>query len=242
MAPSPLRRDWIAALAASAAGVGLLLLWRSAWMLLAWRVSGLHLDLASFTQHRAALEAWVQAAPGFPAAVFFCLYVAVCALCLPGTLTLVVVAGALFGGWWGALLALPAAVLGSLGAFHLSRGFLSGWVRRAFPDVVASVDRGLAREGDWFVLTVRLLPLSSFSLVNLGMGVSAIRPARFAGLSAVGLAPGFFAYAWTGQHLEQLHQVRDLLDPGLWFSLLALALLPLATRLALGWWRRRRSS
>jgi uncharacterized membrane protein YdjX (TVP38/TMEM64 family) len=202
-------------------------------MLLAWRLSGLHLDLESFHQRRAALEAWVAAAPAAHAALFFGFYAAVCALCLPGTLTLVVVAGALFGWWQGALLSLPAAVLGSLAAFSLSRSLAGPWFLRHFPDVARTVDEGLAQGGDWFVLTVRLLPVSSFSLVNLGLGVSGLGAARFVALSFLGLLPGTLAYAWAGQDLDRVHHVKDLLSPGLWLALSALALLPWVVRWAL---------
>jgi uncharacterized membrane protein YdjX (TVP38/TMEM64 family) len=231
---SPLpRHEWLSALLVFAGGLGLLMLWRSAWLLLAWRLSGLHLDLASFQARRAALEAWVAAAPLAHALVFALIYGLVCAFCLPGTLTLVVVAGALFGWWRGALLVLPAAALGSLGAFYASRGLMGPWVRRSFPQVVAQVDAGLAQGGDWFVLTVRLLPISSFSLVNLSLGLSRLSAARFVGLSLLGLLPGSLAYAWAGQDLDRVHSMRDLLSPELWLALLALALLPGLLKLVL---------
>ena len=230
--PTP-RREWFSALLAYGGGLGLLMLWRSAWMLMAWRLSGLHLDLASFQARRAALEAWVAAAPLAHALVFALVYALVCALCLPGTLTLVVVAGALFGWWQGALLALPAGALGSLAAFYGSRRLMGPWVRRSFPEVVAQVDAGLARGGDWFVLTVRLLPVSSFSLVNLSLGLSRLSAARFVGLSLLGLLPGSLAYAWAGRDLDRVHGMRDLLSPELWSALLGLALLPVLVKMAL---------
>lgn len=226
MESPPREREWMAALAAMAGGAGALTLWRLAWVAAAWRWSGLRPDLASFAERREALQHWVSVAPWAHAGVFFCLYALVCAMCLPGTLTLVAVAGALFGWWRGALIALPAALLGCTGAFLLSRHLAGPWVRRAFPKVVEQVDRGLLRGGDWFVLTARMLPVSSFSLVNLGLGVTGVSPGRFVALSALGLLPGTLAYAWAGQNLGNLRGVGDLLSPELWLALLALALVP----------------
>jgi uncharacterized membrane protein YdjX (TVP38/TMEM64 family) len=211
-------------------GVGLLILWRLTWFALVWRLSGLHPDLSSFMAHREEFEAWNAAQPWAAWTAFLVAYTLICALCLDGTATLVAVAGALFGGWKGLAACTLGSSLGALASFLFARRFLGGWLHRSFPKAMARVDRGLKADGDVWLLSARLIPMVSFSLVNLGLGVSPMKARRFLLLSTLGLLPCNAAYAWAGVHLGGIHRPHDLLSPSLWAILCAVGLLPLLLR------------
>jgi uncharacterized membrane protein YdjX (TVP38/TMEM64 family) len=220
------------ALSALLGGVGVLLLWRLAWAFFLWRLSGLQPSLESFVVHRQELEAWTAAMPLQAWGAFFLGYTLVCALCLDGTATLVVVAGAIFGMWKGLLLCTLGSSLGALAAFLFAKRFLCDWMEAHFPKTVAMVDRGMEQDGDAWLLSARMIPMVSFSMVNLIMGITDIKTRRFVLLSTLGLLPCNAAYVWAGIHLGRVHASGDLLSPSLWASLCLLGLLPLLMRLA----------
>lgn len=225
--PAPIAAPAVKAVTALLGGIGLLVAWRLAWFVLVWRLSGLHPDLSSFVAHREEFEAWNAAQPWAAWTAFLVAYTFICALCLDGTATLVAVAGALFGGWKGLAACTLGSSLGSLAAFLFARRFLEGWLLRSFPKAMARMDRGLEADGDAWLLSARLIPMVSFSLVNLGMGVSTMKARRFVLLSTLGMLPCNAAYAWAGVHLAGIHASHDLLSPGMWAALCVLGLLPL---------------
>jgi len=214
------------------AGVGLLVAWRLAWAGLAWHLSGLQPSLDSFVSHRAELDAWAAEQGPLALLVFLAIYTLVCGLCLDGTATLVVVAGALFGLWKGLAICTLGSTLGGLAAFLFARRFLSSWIRASFPKAVQVVDQGLAKDGDAWVLSSRLIPMVSFSLVNLALGLSRLSTWRFVMWTALGLLPCNAAYAWAGVNLAKVEAPKDLLEPRILLALCVLGLLPLLARLA----------
>ncbi|HTB23056.1 MAG TPA: VTT domain-containing protein [bacterium] len=219
------------ALSALLGGVGVLLAWRLAWVIFIWHLSGLRPSLESFVLHRQELENWNAAMPLQAWTAFLLGYTLVCALCLDGTATLVVVAGAIFGMGKGLALCTLGSSLGALAAFLFARRFLGAWTQSNFPKTVAFVDKGLKEDGDAWLLSARMIPMVSYSLVNLVMGLSDMSGGRFLLLSTLGLLPCNAAYVWAGVHLGRVHASGDLLSPSLWASLCILGVLPLLLRL-----------
>jgi uncharacterized membrane protein YdjX (TVP38/TMEM64 family) len=172
--------------------------------------------------------------------LFFCVYVAVTALSLPAASALSLVGGALFGRWLGTGVVSLAATLGATLAFLSSRYVLRGWVQRRFGGRLAAVNRGLERDGAYYLLTLRLVPAFPFFLVNLVMGLTPMRPRTFAWVSILGMLPGTFLYVNAGTELGRLASPRDALTPGLLISLALLGAVPLVLRLVVRWYGARR--
>jgi uncharacterized membrane protein YdjX (TVP38/TMEM64 family) len=206
-------------------GTGLFLAWRFAWLGIAWKLLGLAPTLESFSAHRLWAENAVLVHPVVSLLIFAFAYFCVCALCLSGTVALVAVGGALFGFWTAFLVCSLAASIGALAAFRFSRRFLGSWMRRCFPKALTVADRGLEKDGEAWILACRLVPMMSFSLVNLALGLCSIRPAKFWFLSLIGLLPTMAAYAWAGMRISEMRDVGDLLSPGMWTALCVLGLL-----------------
>ena len=95
------------------------------------------------------------------------------------------------------------------------------------------LDRGVRRHGAWFLFSIRVTPLVPFFVVDLGMGLTAMRLRTFALVSWLGLLPTKCVLVSVGTTLEQVESVADVLSPGVLVSLLALGLTPLALRLLL---------
>ena len=198
------------------------------------------LTLGRLKESRDAVAAMVEARPLATAAVFFLVYVAATALSFPGALILTLAAGALFGLWEGLLLVSFASTLGASLAFLGARYLLRGWVAERFGNKLRAIDAGIARDGIFYLLTLRLNPAVPFFLVNLGMGLTAMRVATFWGVSQLGMLPGTFVYVNAGTQLGRIESTRDILSGGLLLALILLSLFPLLAKLVVGMLRRRR--
>ncbi len=168
------------------------------------------------------------------------LYVAVTALSLPGAAILTLAAGAIFGLWRGTLIVSFASTIGASLAFLSSRYLLRDWVKARFGNRIAAIDRGIARDGAFYLLTLRLIPAFPFFLVNLAMGLTAMRLLTFALVSQAGMLLGTLVYVNAGTQLAAIESTRDILSPALIGSFVLLGLFPLFAKALVGWWKRRR--
>ncbi len=201
---------------------------------------GQYLTLDSLKARRDELTALVEARPLAAAAAFLLFYVAVTAFSLPGAAVMTLAAGAIFGVWEGTLIVSFASAIGASLAFLSSRYLLRGWVKARFGRRVDKIDRGIERDGAFYLLTLRLIPAFPFFLVNLAMGLTAMRLLPFYLVSQIGMLPGTIVYVNAGTQLARIESMSDILSPGLLGSLILLGLFPLVAKLAVDGWRRRR--
>lgn len=201
----------------------------------AFYLSGLYHEL-KWEAVRGRVESWQAYTTGHLAAalaLFFLAYVACVALSLPVALILSLVAGALFGLWAGVGVVSLASTSGACLAFLGSRYLFRDWVRRRFGPRLAALDRGIERDGAWYLLTLRMQPVVPFFLVNLGMALTPLRLRTFAGVSWLGMLPATFVLVNTGREIGSLSQPTDALSPTFLLSLALLGLLPLIVRFVL---------
>lgn len=173
---------------------------------------------------------WRDASPVLVLGGFFLIYVTVTALSLPGAAILTLTAGALFGLVEGLLLASFASSLGALLAFLVSRYILRDTIKRKFPDRLASIDKGIEREGAFYLFTLRLVPLFPFFLINLLMGLTAIKSWTFYWVSQIGMLAGTFVYVNAGTQLSQLESLQGILSFDLILSFVLLGIFPLIAK------------
>jgi uncharacterized membrane protein YdjX (TVP38/TMEM64 family) len=187
---------------------------------------------------RSQIEGWQRLADEhflLSVAVFFAVYLTATALSLPVALVLSLVGGALFGRWVGVAVVSVASTCGASLAFLGSRYLFRGWVRRRFGDRLGVIDRGIERDGAWYLLTLRMAPYVPFFLINLGLGLTPMRLVTFALVSWLGMLPATFVIVNAGTALAGLEKPSDALSPTFVGSLALLGLLPLLVRLSLRW-------
>lgn len=193
-----------------------------------------YFSLAVIKQERLGLVAQWQRAPVATAAGFIALNVAALALSLPGAvLGFGLAAGAIFGRWWGTGIALGAVVLGDSLAFVIARYVLRDWVEQRFARHAARANAGLARDGAFYLLALRLMAVMPYFLVNWTMALTRMPLRLFALVSLAGLLPVTFLYVQAGDRLSALERASDVYSPRLLAIFALLALLPLAARYAL---------
>ncbi len=140
--------------------------------------------------------AWLESPLG--ALLFIPLYAIWVTLLLPGVWASML-AGALYGTWWGSLIVFVGASLGAEAAFLLGRHWLSDWSRQrlaGFPKLLA-IERAVSREGFKLVLLTRLSPAFPFSLLNLAYGLSEVS-LRDYNLGLIGIIPGTILFCALG--------------------------------------------
>jgi pyruvate/2-oxoglutarate dehydrogenase complex dihydrolipoamide dehydrogenase (E3) component/uncharacterized membrane protein YdjX (TVP38/TMEM64 family) len=220
--------------------IGLLLLVAaaiSAWYLLGgaeW------LTLEGLKAQKAWLDRLVEERPLLLIAIFFAIYVGLTGASIPGAVVASAAAGALFGLWTGMLIVSLGATIGATLAFLGSRYLFRGWVEARYGRRLEAIDRGLERDGIFYLLTLRLNPVVPYFLINLAMGLTRMRVLPYAAVSLVGMLPGTFIYVNAGTQIARIDSVRDIASPSLIASLVLLSLFPLIARWAVGLLRKRR--
>ena len=161
---------------------------------------------------------------------FFAVYVAVTAMSLPGAVPLTLAGGALFGLGLGTLIVSFASTLGATLAMLVSRHLLRAAVQSRFGARLAEVDRGIARDGAFYLFTLRLVPVLPFFAINLLMGLTAMRVWTYAWVSQLGMLAGTLVYVNAGTQLAQITTLKGIVSPQLLGAFALLGVLPLAGR------------
>jgi uncharacterized membrane protein YdjX (TVP38/TMEM64 family) len=199
---------------------------------------GAYLNLEYLKQAQADTLAYVRANFAASALLFFGVYVVVTGLSLPGAAIMTLAGGALFGLGWGVVLVSFASTLGATMALLFARTLLGDWVQNRFGAQLESVNQGLARDGAFYLFSVRMVPLFPFFVVNMVMGLTKISASQFYWVSQLGMLPATVVFVFAGTQLAQVSRVSDVLSPGLIVALSLLGLFPLLARKALPYIRK----
>ncbi len=171
---------------------------------------------------------------------YFAIYVAVTALSLPGATIMTLAGGAIFGLWVGTLVVSFASTLGATLAFLTSRYILRESVQARFGARIAEIDKGIAKDGAFYLFTLRLVPLVPFFVINLAMGLTRMRVAVFNGISQLGMLAGTVVFVNAGTQLAKIESLRGILSPALIGSFVLLGVFPLIAKWVVGVIRSRK--
>ncbi|MDS4020626.1 MAG: FAD-dependent oxidoreductase [Candidatus Competibacter sp.] len=191
---------------------------------------GRFFSLDYFKSQQAAIEAWRTTHPALTAGLFFAIYVAVTGLSLPGAAIMTLAAGAIFGLLWGTLVVSFASTLGATLAFLVSRFVLRDWVQGKFGEKLNAINAGMAKEGGFYLFTLRLIPIFPFFIINLVMGLTPIQTWTFYWVSQVGMLSGTLVYVNAGTQLVRIDSLKGILSPGLLLSFALLGIFPLIAK------------
>jgi uncharacterized membrane protein YdjX (TVP38/TMEM64 family) len=196
--------------------------------LAAWFVFdlGQYLTLESLKQQHATIDAFYQANPLLVAAGFFLIYVLLTALSVPGAAIMTLAAGAIFGVATGTLIVSFASSIGATLAFLASRYLFHDAVQSRFGERLRAINEGVARDGAFYLFSLRLVPAFPFFAVNLLMGLTPIRTWTYYWVSQVGMLLGTLVFVNAGTQLARIEQLSDIASPGLLASFAALGLMP----------------
>ena len=189
-----------------------------------------YFSLAFLKESQASLAALREHQPLQLALGFFLVYVAVTALSLPGAVIVTLAGGAIFGLGWGLLLVSFASSVGATLAFLTARFLLRDSVQSRFGQRLADVDKGIQKDGAFYLFTLRLIPVVPFFVINLLMGLTKMKTWTYYWVSQLGMLAGTAVYVNAGTQLGQLDSLQGILSPGLLGSFVLLGLFPLIAR------------
>ncbi|HMN94684.1 MAG TPA: FAD-dependent oxidoreductase [Hydrogenophaga sp.] len=164
------------------------------------------------------------------AGAYFAIYVAATALSVPGAAIITLAGGAIFGLLWGTVIVSFASTLGATLAFLVSRFILRSTVENRFGQRLAEINRGVEKDGAFYLFTLRLIPVVPFFLINLLMGLTRMKAFTFYWVSQVGMLAGTLVYVNAGTQLARLDSLQGILSPALLGSFVLLGIFPLIAR------------
>jgi uncharacterized membrane protein YdjX (TVP38/TMEM64 family) len=173
-------------------------------------------------------------------AVFFLVYVMTAALSLPGAGILTIAGGAVFGLATGTIIVSFASSLGATLAFLGARFLFRDSVAAKFGPRLESIEKGIQKDGTFYLLSLRLVPAVPFFIVNLLMGLTSLKTRAFYGISQLGMLPGTIAYVYVGTQLAHINKPGDIISPGILSAFAVLGILPIAMRKLLQWLQERK--
>ncbi|WP_420599444.1 FAD-dependent oxidoreductase [Neptuniibacter sp.] len=188
---------------------------------------GQYFSLEFIKQNQASFEQYYSENPVQTVAIYFIIYVLVTALSLPGAAIMTLAGGALFGLSTGVIVISFASTIGATLAFLFSRFLLRDWIQQRFSRQLDSINKGIEKEGAFYLFTLRLVPVFPFFVINLGMGLTPIKTWTFYWISQLGMFAGTIVYVNAGTQLGKLENLSGILSPGLLLSFTLLGLLPL---------------
>ena len=201
---------------------------------------GQYLSLDYFKSQQAAIESYRASHPWETALVFFLVYVAVTGLSLPGAALMTLVGGAIFGLLPGTLIISFASTIGATLAFIVARFLLRDGVQRRFGDRLGAINAGIAKDGPFYLFTLRLVPIFPFFVVNLVMALTPLRTSTFYWVSQLGMLPATLVYVNAGREIGRIDSLSGILSPGLLLSFLLLGIFPLIAKKAVAFVKARR--
>ncbi len=188
------------------------------------------MSLDYFKAQRETIVNIYNAHPWLTALIFFVIYVVVTGLSLPGATILTLIAGAIFGLFVGTIVVSFASSLGATLAFLVSRYLFKDFVQQRFKQQLGSINRGVEKDGSFYLFALRLVPAFPFFAINLLMGLTPIKTWTFYWVSQVGMFAGTIVYVNAGHEIGSLESLSGILSPGLIFSFVLLGLFPLIAK------------
>ena len=200
---------------------------------------GRYLSLDYLKQSQTAFSDLYAREPLGVALLYFALYVGVTALSFPGATLLTLAGGAVFGLGWGLLLVSFASSVGATLAFLTARFLLRDSLEARFAQRLGEINRGIQKDGAFYLFTLRLIPALPFFVINLAMGLTQMKVWTYYWVSQLGMLAGTAVFVNAGTQLAQIDSLQGILSPALLGSFVLLGLFPLLARRGVALLQRR---
>ncbi len=188
---------------------------------------GKFLSLTALKENRDSLLAFTDANFAAAVAIFIGTYILVTGLSLPGAVILTLAGGFVFGAGWATLFINLGATTGATLAFLTARYVLRDAVEQKFGARLGPFQEGFAKNAFNYLLTLRLIPLFPFFMVNLVSGLTRVSVGIYVAATAIGIIPGSFVYAYAGRQLGTINSLKEIASPNVIGAFVLLGLLAL---------------
>lgn len=160
--------------------------------------------------------------------IFVLIYTLLILFCFPIGWIMTLVGGYLFGLWTVVYVNIAIA-FGCTSVFLLVRYIIGDWIQTRFNKQLKQINSSLSKHEVSYLLTLRLMPIFPFFLVNLLAGLTKVKLRTFVWTTIVGTLFGTYVYALAGQKLASINTVTDIFSPEIIIAfacLIAVSFLP----------------
>ena len=141
---------------------------------------------------------------------------------------MLVASGIVFGHLTGFALSITAATLGGTLALLSVRVLLHDFVQRRFSAHIEVVNKGVEKDGGFYLFGLRMIPVIPFGLLNLLVGLTSMRVPVFFLSTLCGMMPIMLVLAYAGSQIGDIESfsLAAILTPGLILSFVLVAAFP----------------
>ncbi|MCU7800886.1 MAG: FAD-dependent oxidoreductase [gamma proteobacterium symbiont of Lucinoma myriamae] len=185
-----------------------------------------YLSFSYLKENQLQFNDYFQDHPFLVSISFFVIYIISVAFSIPGATLLTLIGGAVFGFIWGLIVISFASSIGATLAFLVSRFLLRDSIQNRFGSHLERLNKGIEKEGAFYLFTLRLVPIFPFFLVNLVMGLTPLKTGTYYWVSQLGMLAGTAVYVNAGTQLAQLESASGILSLPIIISFTLLGLFP----------------
>jgi len=200
-----------------------------------------YFSIAALKENLITLQRYHADNPLISISIYMLIYVGVTSLSLPGAGIMTLAGGALFGFWKGVIMVSFASTIGATLAFLIARFLFRDSVQSRFMEKLATVNRGIEKEGGFYLFGLRLVPLFPFFIINAVMGLTTIPTSIFISVSQLGMLPATMIFVNAGVKISEIESRQSILSYDILFSLSLLGISPLIASKALAFMRHYRA-
>lgn len=177
----------------------------------------------------AELRGWITGFGIFAPLVFIAMYGTLVTFGFPAVLCSTV-GGLVFGRFYGTFFNLFGASMGASGAFWIARLIARDFIAKRFADAkwFDKFSTGIDKDGFYYMLFVRFMPVFPFNGTNYASGLTNIRYRHFLLATMIGMLPYDFALTNTVVAVGESAANNFRMSPGLIAALTLLAFVSLA--------------
>ncbi len=177
-----------------------------------------YVSLEVLKENRQALLDYVAQNAALASIVFLLVYAVAIAFSIPGGALLTIVGGFMFGIVWGASLVVVGATIGATCVFLAAKTALGDTLREKAGPWMAKLEAGFQENATSYLITLRLVPVAPFWLVNLAPAFFGVRLPIFVITTFFGIIPGTVVYTSVGNGLGATFDAGGEPDLGIIFK------------------------
>ena len=154
---------------------------------------------------------------------YIVIYIVVTGLSLPGATILTLAGGFLYKVFFTVIYVNIAATIGAMLAFLFARYIAGQWIQQRYGDKLAKFNEEVDRNGAYYLLTLRFIPIFPFFLINTFAGLTNVPLRTFLWTTSLGIFPGSLVYAYAGRQLCRIKAMQDIFTGQVLLAFLLLA-------------------
>lgn len=181
-----------------------------------------------------------ETSPQATASIFFIVFLVGISCSLPVAGILSVASGVVFGVEVGFLISSLATTLGGTISLYASRFLFRDLVERRFGNQLDVINRGIEKEGAFYLFGLRIVAVIPFWILNLLMALTSMKVRTFVLATYLGMVPILLILVYTGDQLGEIEtfSMATVFSPGLILALVLLASFPFLAKASVGLTRR----